>query len=278
MSGFDLRVWSDGTGRLGTGYGSYMNYTNGRWFTSNNITFVFVPNSGSNIVRFAYIFLDEVQGSLIPDGSNSSYIGRIVKELTDNYAKPDVSPKDGEALAKEQSNFDTDYKMVNMANIPSSAQKQDSRLLDGPNQGWFQDNRSAGGVHHYRKDVDADEFRFTVNQLPNSQTMLTNGKWFTVNNTFLRVTHKDGYTTDYLYSITGSSSDPSFYHNSFQAYERADFRVFKKTPNNGDVFNATCRDVCNDEIPKNAAASFYASQAKGQSTFVPAPCPASGCN
>jgi hypothetical protein len=165
-----------------------------------------------------------------------------------------------------------DYKMVDMVNIPESAKKQDPRLLDGPDQGWFQDNRQAGGIHHYRKDVDPDEFRFTVNQ--GQAIMLANGAWFTVNNTFLRITHSTGYTTDYLYAVT---SDGTFYHDSFQAYERADFRVFKKVPNFGEVVEATCGSICEDEIPKGQGASMYSQMDNGHSTFVPAPCPADGC-
>src|SRR5690606_26269288 len=91
--------------------------------------------------------------------------------------------KTGAALAADAG---PDYAMVDMVNPPESAKKQDPRLLDAANEGWFQDNTSAGGLHHYRKDVDADEFRFTVNQ--GQMVMLTNGAWFTINNTFLRVT------------------------------------------------------------------------------------------
>ncbi len=274
LGSFDLRVWDDGTARLGS--------TNGQWFTSNNIAFVFVPSSGS-VTKFAYIFLNEIEGSLISDKapcyygctSPGGYVGRIMKESTTNYDKPTISGglKSGEELARAAGD---DYKMVDMANIPTTAREKDSRLLDGPNQGWFQDNRTAGGVHHYRKDVDEDEFRFTVNQPPNTRTMLANGSWFTVNNTFLRVTHKDGYVADYLYAV---DSDGTFYHNSFMAYERGDFRMFKKTANGSDVFNSTCQSACSGEIPKNQDASMYANQGEtGKSTFVPAPCPKEGCN
>ena len=182
IGNFDLRVWEDGTARLGT--------SNGQWFTSNNIAFVFVPSSGSS-KKFAYIFLDEAQGSLISDQGfmNGGYIGRIVKESASNVDKPTVSGlKSGAELVAAAG--DT-FKMVDMVNIPESAKQQDARLLDGPSQGWFQDNRNAGGIHHYRKDIDPDEFRFTVNQ-GTSRTMLANGKWFTINNTFLRVTHSSG--------------------------------------------------------------------------------------
>jgi len=264
IGNFDLRVWEDGTARL--------NNVNGQWFTSNNIAFVFVPSSGT-LVKFAYILLDTAQASLISDKSfmSGGYVGRIMKDTASNYAKPTLtSLKSGAELAAAAGD---DFKMVKMDTIPESAQEQDPRLLDGATQGWFQDNRSAGGVHHYRKDVDADEFRFTVNQ-GTSRTMLANGKWFTVNNTFLRVTHSSGYTTDYLYAV---DPDGTFYHNSFQAYERGDFRMFKKTANGSETFAATCGSICSDEIPKGEGASLYATMANGKSTFVPAPCPTGGC-
>lgn len=264
IGNFDLRVWEDGTARLGS--------TNGQWFTSNNLAFVFVPNSGT-LTKFAYILLDTTQASLISDKGfmNGGYIGRIVKDTAANVAKPTITGlKSGAELAAAAG---AGYQMVDMVSIPDSARKQDARLLDGLTQGWFQDNRSAGGVHHYRKDVDADEFRFTVNQGTN-RTMLTNGKWFTVNNTFLRVTHSTGYTTDYLYAV---DADGTFYHNSFQAYERGDFRMFKKTANGSETFTATCGNLCTDEIPKGQGASLYANMATGKSTYVPAPCPVGGC-
>lgn len=264
IGNFDLRVWEDGTAKLGS--------TVGQWFTSNNIAFVFVPGSGT-ITKFAYIFLDSTQGSLISDKSfmSGGYIGRIAKEDTTGIDKP-IVPKlrSGEELALGAGE---EFRMVDMVEIPLEARQQDPRLLDGPSQGWFQDNRTAGGVHHYRKDVDFDEFRFTVNQ-GTSRTILANGTWFTVNNTFLRVTHSSGYTTDYLYAV---DPDGTFYHNSFQAYERADFRMFKKTANGSETFEATCGSLCDGEIPKGEPASIYSRMENGNSTFVPAPCPAEGC-
>jgi hypothetical protein len=266
IGSFDLRVWEDGTARLGN--------KNGQWFTSNNIALVFVPTSGSN-VKFAYIFLDEKQASLISDQGFSfgsgGYIGRIVKESTNQYEKPTISSlQSGGQLAAAAGD---NYKMVDMVNIPASARKQDPRLLDGPDHGWFQDNRSAGGIHHYRKDVDPDEFRFTVNQ-GSSRVMLANGSWFTVNNTFLRITHSDGYTADYLYAVDNTGK---FFHNSFMGYERGDFRMFSKSENNSDVFRATCGSICEGEIPKGEGSSLYSRMDNGKSTFVPAPCPLGGC-
>jgi len=266
--GFSLRVWEDGTAAL-KGYGS--SYTNGQWFTSNNIAFVFVPSSGSSsLTKLAYIFLDKAQGSLI----SNSYTGRIAKKAVSNVTKPTISGglKSGKELALAAGD---DYKMVDMVNIPPDARKQDRRLLDGQDSGWFQHN--VGSAHHYRKDVDLDEFRFTVNQ-GGGRTMLANGTWFTVNNTFLRITHKDGYSCDYLYLIT---SGGNFYHNSFMGYERGDFRSFTKTVNGHSNLNSCGGTICVDEIPKDLAVSAYAPGGymdNGHSTFVPAPCPVGGCD
>jgi hypothetical protein len=272
IGSFELRAWEDGTAVMTTrGWNGQLTNTNGQWFTSNNIAFVFVPSSGA-IRAFPYIFLDETKGSLISGQSftNGGFIGRIVKETASNLDKPTVSNlRSGADLAAAAGN---DYRMVDMVNIPTSARQQDPRLIDETNEGWFQDNRSAGGVHHYRKDIDADEFRFTVNQ--DSRIMLANGNWFTVNNMFLRVTHSTGYTVDYLYTVT---PDGVLYHNSFMAYERGDFRMFRKTANGSDVFNFTCGNACSGEIPKGEGASMYARVANGHSTFVPAPCPTGGC-
>ncbi|MBN1610116.1 MAG: SUMF1/EgtB/PvdO family nonheme iron enzyme [Polyangiaceae bacterium] len=258
----DLRVWEDGTARL--------NNTDGQWFTSNNIVFVFVPSSGA-IKKYPYIFLDPTQGSLISEGGfMNGYMGRIVKESADNYPKPTISgPKSGAELAMEAGD---DFKMVDMENIPESAKEQDPRLIDGPGQCWFQDNTNAGGLHHYRKDVDPDEFRFTVNQ--GQMVMLANGEWFTVNNTFLRITHSTGYTTDYLYAVSPDGS--YFYHDSYQGYERADFRMFQPK-SNSESFPESCGSHCSSEIPKGEPAPFNANTENGHSTFVPAPCPADGC-
>jgi len=276
---FDLQVWEDGTAKLGS--------TNGQWFTSNNIAFVFVPSSGTP-VKYPYIFLDDKQGSVIGEGammSNGGYIGRFEKKAS-TTAKPSVSGlKSGEELAKAQTKFNDEYKMVDMTSLPkkaseiTSAYKQDARLLDGGvGKGWFQDNTSMKGAHHYRKDVDEDAFRFTVNQQGSRAAVLASGKWFTINNTFLRVIdEKTGYIADYLYTVT-SGNDPTFYHNSFMGYERADFRMFKKVDNN-KMPQTNCGSICGEEIPKGIApaAMYVNDKEKGQSTFTPAKCPSGGC-
>jgi len=290
VGNFELRVWEDGTAQLLAGYSYPQRAVTGQWFTSNNIAFVFVPSTGSaGPTRYGYIFLDDKQGSLISDKDfmQGGFIGRIEKRSASSVAKPTVSDlKTGEALARAQTDFETLFKMVDMNSLPTTAAgitaayKKDERLLDGGDvKGWFQNNSAAGGVHHYRKDVDLDEFRFTVNQGGN-RVMLANGKWFTVNNIFLRVIHDKGYTADYLYSVTGTGDSRTFYHDSFQGYERGDFRMFK-LETNASWPKTTCavngRDICSEEIPKGLDQSMYNGMANGKSTFTPAPCPTGGC-
>ena len=263
---FDLQTWDDGT--------AIMNGKNGQWFTSNNIAFVFVPSSGSS-VKYPYMFLDANQGSVISDaGFMNGFIGRFqTTALTSSTAKPTIAGlKSGADLAAAAGD---DYKMVDMVNIPESAKKQDPRLIDTTSNCWFQNNINAGGTHNYRKDIDADEFRLAV--IDKGQiVMLANGKWFTVNNTFLHIEHSDGYVAEYLYALT---SDGYFFHDSYMGYERADFRMFQKYSNTTGDFPSTCiNDSCSKELAKGAASSLYSKQGDtGKSTFVPAPCPADGC-
>jgi hypothetical protein len=267
IGNFDLQTWDDGT--------AIMNGKNGQWFTSNNIAFVFVPNSGSS-VKYPYMFLDATQGSVISDaGFMTGFIGRFqTTSLTSSTTKPTIpNLKSGADLAAAAG---ADYQMVDMANIPDSAKKQDPRLIDTLTDCWFQNNINAGGTHNYRQDIDADEFRFAVID-KGQMTMLANGKWWTVNNTFLHIQHSDGYVAEYLYAIT---SDGSYYfHDSYMAYERADFRMFQRYDNATGNFPATCiNNSCSSELPKGAASSVYSKQGDtGKSTFTPAPCPTDGC-
>ncbi len=162
IGSFDLQVWEDGTAKLGS--------TTGQWFTSNNVAFVFVPSSGTP-VKYAYIFLDDKQGSVIGEGafgSSGGYIGRYEKKSS-SATKPTVSGlKSGEELAKAQTaKFDSEYKMVDMTNLPkkasdiTSAYKQDNRLLDGGvGKGWFQDNTSMKKTLHPRNRFYLDESEF----------------------------------------------------------------------------------------------------------------------
>ena len=263
IGSFDLQVWEDGTATMGG--------TDGQWFTSNNIAFVFVPNSGS-ISTYAYIFLDENQGTVISDKGfmNGGFVGRYEKAAGGDTKPTIANLRSGAELAADAGD---DYDMVDMENIPETAKEQDPRLLDGAGNCWFQNNSQVGGTHNYRKDVDADEFRFAVID-GGQRIMLANGSWFTINNTFLRITHPDGYVADYLYAV----ADGSFLHNSFQGYERADFRMFEIYESNDSGFPATCvNNSCSGELDKGAAQPFYSTMDDGGSTFTPAPCPAGGC-
>jgi hypothetical protein len=222
------------------------------------------------------MFLDCNQGSVISDaGFGTSFIGRFEKtSLASSTTKPTLSGlKSGADLAAAAG---ADYKMIDMQNIPDSAKAQDPRLIDTTSNCWFQNNINAGGTHNYRKDIDADEFRFAVIDGGNI-TMLANGKWWTVNNTFLHVEHSTGYVAEYLYAVT--SDGGYFFHNSYMNYERADFRMFQPYDNAGGKFPATCiNDSCSKELAKGAAAPVYSKLGDtGKSTFTPAPCPAAGC-
>jgi len=265
IGNFDLQTWDDGT--------AIMNGKNGQWFTSNNIAFVFVPTSGSS-VKYPYMFLDDTQGSVISDaGFMNGFIGRFQTTTATGVTKPTLSGlKSGAELAAAAG---ADYAMVDMQNIPDSAKKQDPRLVDTLSDCWFQNNINAGGTHNYRQDIDADEFRFAVIDGGNI-TMLANGKWWTVNNTFLHIEHSDGYVAEYLYALT---SDGYYFHDSYMGYERADFRMFQKYTNDGGKFPSTCiNDSCSKELAKGAASSVYSKMGDtGKSTFTPAPCPAEGC-
>jgi len=246
----------------------------GEWYTVNNMAFKIAPASDTATrPKFAYIFvsLDEVS---VISASSGAPIGRLIKQpASRNVPKPAISsPRTVAQLATQ-----ADDKMYDMSNIPMSARQQDERLLDGTGYGWWQENATAG-THKYRKDVDKDEFRFIVYTPSNpevdttsSGVILANGTWFTVNNTFLRVTHPtSGYTVDYLYDVTGGST-PTFYHVSFMGYERGDFRGLVKTA------NSSVKGY-KHEIPKDQATSMYNTMNNGHSTYEPPKCPAGGCN
>jgi len=262
---FELRVWPDGTARLGS--------VDGQWFTSNNIAFVFVPSSGAS-TKLAYITLGEAEGSLISDVSfmRGGFLGRIVKTSASPQEKPVLSGlKSGEELAAAAGD---DYRMVDMQSIPESARKQDPRLLDTAGDCWFQDNTNLGGTHHFRQDVDAAELRFALIE-DGKVSMLASGTWWTLNNTFLHVEHDGGYVAEYLYTVT---PDGFLFHSSYMGYERGDVRMLQRYDNSGGKFPATCIDrSCSDELPKGAAEPAYATMEAGQSTFQPVPCPSGGC-
>jgi len=196
----------------------------GEWYTTNGFNFYIVPSSGTE-KRYIYLPLcrescDNL--SMMPSDNMPGRYERI--KLSDfpgaeKVTLPNISnPKTPQALANGKTN-------ANMANPPET--EHDSRVIEGTDKAWIQDNvaMGAGGTHRYRKDFDSQsDMRFVVWDPPSS-TLLAHGPWFTVDKTFLRVKDPNGATYDYLYNVVG---DTVFYHISFQAYEPGDFRMLKK--------------------------------------------------
>ena len=269
-----FKLWADGAAVAKVGFSG--STVQGQWYTVNNIALVIVPNSGSRY-RWPYIFMSDSPGeeliSVISDKGFNGFIGRLKKvpKTSGSPSKPSISNvQTPTQLAAANSPADV---MIDMVNIPTSVQEKDSRLLDGANYGWFQDNTSMQATHHYRKDVDANSFRFAVLLSGNTNLLAGPGDWFTVGNTFLRVKNaQNGYTTEYLYTIT---TDGEFHHVSYQAYERGDFRMFKKTENS-KIFPRTTELPTTGTPVYNSNCEITADGC-GKSTFVPAPCPSGGC-
>jgi hypothetical protein len=277
-----FKFWESGEVIMNSGFGRVV----GQWYTVNNYALVIVPNGGGTRITFGYVVMADGVMSIISDrgfgggGGGFAPFGRIERVPDTSTTAADITRPTipaaeqqtaaqlaaGHALTAMRTNT-----MIDVSNIPQSARGQDSRLVSTDAEGWWQ--TGGGGTHQYRKDIN-DEFRFVVYQPGAAQgNMLANGNWFTVNDVFLRVTHPtNGYTVDYLYTIT---ADGQMFHVSFQAYERGDFRNFRKTPN-ANVTGHT------HIIPRGQAPSFYSgANMNGHSTFMQAPradtpCP-SGC-
>jgi len=62
-----------------------------------------------------------------------------------------------------------------------------------------------------------------------------------------------------------------------QQPDNTDFRMFQKK-SNSDSFPVTCGSHRNQEIPKGEGPSIYFFIGGGESTYVPASCPAEGCD
>jgi len=231
--GYVLRLSADGAAK----YAMIMNYNgtqfvteqaSGEWFTTNGYTLYIVPSTGA-AKQYLYLPLCRAKCDNMSIMSTTDMPGRYERVKlsefngADKVALPVVgSPKTPEALAQAAGKINTD-----MANPPTTG--HDSRLIEGANYAWVQDNvaMNAGGTHRYRKDFDSNtDMRFVVwDAMANTSTLLAHGPWFTVDNSFLRVNDPNGATYDYLYSVVG---DTVFYHISFQSYEPGDFRMLKK--------------------------------------------------
>jgi formylglycine-generating enzyme required for sulfatase activity len=237
-------------------YGDAM--ASGEWFTQNSYA-LYIGTK-----RYVYYVIDHNSMSLMLDGDSP---GRYVRTKVSAYTGANkvtlptiASPKTPEQLAQAQSKV-----TIDMANPPITG--RDSRLIEGSSSAWLQDNvaMGAGGTHRYRKDFDdANSMRFVVWDAPTS-TLLANGPWFTVDNTFLRVKDKNGATYDYLYSV--SADGKKLYHISFQSYEIGDFRMFEKVSSSTNCTNTRESITCVQGWIEPAANATTYNQ--GASTYIP---------
>ena len=250
-----IKIWETGEAVIGgtpctpgTGTGmnacpatGYRGGTVGEWYTVNNHTLKIAPVSGGTKTKYGYIFVTLEEASTIV-ASGSGFGSRLVKQ-----ASGSPSPKPIIASLRTLAELAVDYddKMVDMNNIPGWAKDQDDRLFDGPNRGWSQGNLGGGATHMYRKDVDADCFRFIVYGAAGGAdgVSLADGEWFTLNDIFLRVTYPDGFEVDYLYSVTGTGDSRRFGHVSFMDYERGDSRTFTLIDNEPNFPGGYNRDI-----------------------------------
>jgi len=256
--GYVLRLSKNGAAR----YAMIMNFNgspyitdqaSGEWYTVNGFSLYIVPSSGAE-KKFIYLPLcrescDNL--SMMPEAGMPGRYERI--KLSDfagaeKVTLPTVSsPKSLETLAAGKITID-------MTDPPKTG--RDPRLKEGAGYAWIQDNvkMGAGGTHRYRKDFESDDnMRFIVWDPP-STTLLAQGPWFTVDNTFLRVNDPNGQTYDYLYTVT--KNNDTLYHISFQAYEPGDFRMFMKTKDS---------DVPAGSEPAAGATTFN----QGASKYIP---------
>ena len=234
--GYVLRLSPNGVARYAmimTFNGNQMvtDQASGEWYTTNGHSLYIVPSSGTE-KRYIYLPLcrescDNM--SMMPEAGMPGRYERMKLSDFSGASKvtlPSISsPKTPENLANGKTNID-------MANPPKTG--HDPRVKEGAGYAWIQDNvkMGAGGTHRYRKDFESDDkMRFIVWDPP-STTLLAQGPWFTVDDSFLRVNDPNGATYDYLYTVTKNKD--TLYHISFQAYEPGDFRMFMKTKD-GDV-------------------------------------------
>jgi formylglycine-generating enzyme required for sulfatase activity len=237
-----LKIWENGAAKMSmvmTYNGNQMvtDQASGQWYTLNSFSLNIVPNSGS-AKKYIYYLIDGETMSMMPEGDMP---GRYVRMSASEYSgiskvtAPTInSPKTPEQLAPSGYNID-------MSNPPKTG--RDQRLIEGPNNAWVQDNVAlqAGGTHRYRFDFDSEkDARFVVWDVgakPNPTSItLAKGEWFTVDNTFLRITAENGNKYDYLYTVT--SDGKTYYHISYQVYEIGDFRMFEKVTNDYAKNNA----------------------------------------
>ncbi len=230
-----LKIKENGAAIAGSIYcsGSYCmtsDSISGEWYTANCMALNIVRANGDS-KRYLYYLIDEENMSMMPEnGMPGRFLRKKIADVS-NAAKLNVptiaNPKTLEQLVPST------VKNIDMKNPPATG--RDSRLIEGPDYAWIQDNvaMGAGGTHRYRKDFDSENaMRFVVWD-KGAYTALAQGPWFTVDNIFLRVNdNTNNQTYDYLYSV--SPDGKTLYHISFQAYEPGDFRMFQKKSADAD--------------------------------------------
>ena len=202
----------------------------GEWYTLNSFALKVVSTSSpKTITSYPYYMITPNLITLIGDkGIGEGPFGRFMRKKISEVSNPPTAPNIAnptpiEELVGANGNVD-------MVNPPADG--RDSRLIEGPNFAWVQDNVALnfGGTHRYRKDFDSESsMRFLVWDNPTgngSSTLLATGPWFTVDNTFLRFKDPNRAVYDYLYAV--SADGQNLYHISFQSYELGDFRMFSK--------------------------------------------------
>jgi len=215
-----LKIWDDGTAVMRNFMGQTVS---GEWATGNDFSLYIMTSNGTRNKYIYYVVSPKMEITLMPSNDMPNrWEYKPAADVNVSITKPSVGSKTPEQIVPAGS-------VVNMDNPPTTG--KDSRLpLSG--QSWVQDNVAlgAGGTHRYRFDYSwdaGDTARFVVwDPGMNTSVIISSGKWFTIDNTFLRIIDKDnGKKYDYLYSVVG---DTVHYHISFQGYERGDFRMFKK--------------------------------------------------
>jgi formylglycine-generating enzyme required for sulfatase activity len=218
-------------------YGNYVTTdASGEWYTHHNFSLYIKPTSGE-AKKYIYLPMCGSEGcndmSLMPEGGMP---GRYERKKRSEVSGAPTAPTINSPTSIEQLAGTT---AIDMSNPPTNG--RDPRLLHGTGYTWLQDNvaTGAGGTHRYRWDFTSnDTTRFVVyDGGAGTSVILATGKWFTVDNTLLRVTftgRANQWATsdvtvvwDYLYTVT--SDDETYYHISFVDYEPGDFRMFKKT-------------------------------------------------
>ena len=260
----DDEVWANGSQYLiirenGAAVmgGGYSGSASGEWATANDFSLYIVNSSGTRKKWIYYIVSAHDMTLMEDNGMPGRWELRPISEVSGASRATIPTP-----TGKTPAELVPAGAAVDMNNPPRTG--KDQRLIVaqtlGSGSGWLQDNvaLNAGGTHRYRFDYTPDTARFVVwDVMMNSSVIISTGKWFTIDNTFLRIIGDNGRRYDYLYTVTANGN--THYHISFQGYERGDFRMFEKK--SVDHINTTAQW-------KEPTMSPYATNGNGGSTYL----------